>query len=218
MLESDVMVFLLNKNFLTWRKVVSRELPAKSENLFLKRRDHPLDHLALIVKERKAWRLVCGNLHYDALLAVCPHQRHTRSTIVSPPDPNTPVAIASVVFASRKARETIILIIDTSELEFVEWKAPARFDYLALLIAMSAKDQPPFFGTIPAWGLSDGGNSLPLTITTGSLSRLEITILKVPFGSTMSTRWTWSSSNVRVPWDFAPITTTMARAVLNAAE
>ena len=54
MFESDVMVFLLNKNFLTWRKVVSRELPAKSENLFLKRRDHPLDHLALIVKERKA--------------------------------------------------------------------------------------------------------------------------------------------------------------------
>jgi hypothetical protein len=30
MLESDVMVFLLNKNFLTWRKVVSRELPKKS--------------------------------------------------------------------------------------------------------------------------------------------------------------------------------------------
>lgn len=58
--------------------------------------------------------VTCITMRFPAVRA---HQRNTRSTAVSSPYPHAPVAVASVVFADIKPRETIIVIFHTNELD-----------------------------------------------------------------------------------------------------
>ncbi len=85
--------------------------------LLLKCWDQPLYDFTFVVKERQARLPICSDLHHDALSCrPRPSEKHwqyRRQFSLS----NSPVAVASVVFADIKPRETIILIVHTSELD-----------------------------------------------------------------------------------------------------